>query len=325
MKKFLSLLLCLTLTAGTSMLTACGIGTGNSNTPGFSNSEDTSAEARTFTVTFQQSNQTDIEIKVEEGETLTMLPAPAERTGYTVRWETVDLTNIMKNITVKAEEIPNNYTITYDANGGTLETTTQEVTYDAKYTLATPTREDYIFEGWTRDGNIIVSGDKWTIAEDVSLVANWKDNRPTYTVKFVDGNSVKEISVKKGEAVASADVPEFIGKTGYTPHWDITDYTNIQADTTVTAIYDANVYTITYSAEGFEIDGTTVDLTYGADCTALDMSLTRETHNFLGWEYNGATYNKEIKWNVADNVTLTAKWAEKEEVVITFKDIMNLI
>ncbi|MBQ7913170.1 MAG: InlB B-repeat-containing protein [Clostridia bacterium] len=317
MKKFLSLILCLTLAIGASTFTACGV---KNNDSGYGNTQDTGSETTTYTVTFKQYNQPDVVRTVEAGESLTDIPTPAERTGYTVQWGTVDLTNITKNITVEAVETPNVYTITYDAGEGDVATKEQEVTFDCPYTLAVPEREDYIFQGWTYNGNAVLSGDKWTIAEDVTLVASWKDNRPTFTVSFEDGTSVKEISVKKGESVAAADVPEFIGQAGHTPHWDITDYTNIQSDMTVTAVYVPNVYVVTYDADGFELDGATVELTYGVDCTALDMSLTKETHDFLGWEYNGVTYTNTSKWNVAENVTLTAKWAEKEQVVITFTD-----
>ncbi len=317
MKKFLSLILCLTIAIGAGSLAACG---GNSKDSGYGNSQDTGSETTIYTVTFKQYNQPDVVKTVEEGESLTDIPTPVERTGYTVTWETVDLTNITKNITVEAIETPNTYTITYDAAGGEVATPTQTVTYDQEYVLATPEKEDYLFQGWTHNGNAVVSGEKWTIAENATLVATWKDNRPTYTVSFKDGTSVKEISVKKGESVAAEDVPAFIGQTGHTAHWDITDYTNIQADMTVTAIYEPIVYTVTYDADGFAIDGTTVELTFGATCTALDMSLEMDTHKFLGWEYNGATYNHKTTWNVAESVTLTAKWAEKEQVVITFTD-----
>ena len=319
MKKFLSLLLCLTIAIGAGTLTACGK---KSDDSGYGNSQDTGSEVTTYTVTFKQYNQPAVVKTVEKGESLTDIPTPVERTGYTVVWDKTeeDLENITQNITVEAIETPNIYTITYDANGGEVDTQTQTVTYDQAYVLATPEREDYLFQGWTHNGNAVVSGEKWTIAGDATLVANWKDNRPTYTVSFVDGTSVIELSVKKGESVAAEDVPAFVGHAGHTAHWDITDYTNIQADMTVTAIYVPNVYTVTYDADGFAIDGTTVDLTFGETCTALDMSLEKDTHNFIGWEYNGVTYTNSSKWNVAENVTLTAKWAEKTQVVITFTD-----
>ncbi|MBQ5929565.1 MAG: hypothetical protein IIX02_02125 [Clostridia bacterium] len=112
MKKFLSLLLCLTLTIGAATFTACGDNSGDSG--------NMSSELPTYTVTFKQYNQTDIEKEVEEGKALTDIPAPKDRTGYTVKWDktAADLANITGNVTVTAIETPNEYTITYEAGEG---------------------------------------------------------------------------------------------------------------------------------------------------------------------------------------------------------------
>lgn len=316
MKKLVMLILAMSMCFA---LTACGGGNSGCGI-GNSTSESSSQEQESVTVTFKQSGYSDVVKTIEKGETLTDIPAPQERIGYTITWETVDLTNITEDITVNAVEIANTYTVTYDANGGTVAEETQEVTFDAETTLATPMREDYLFNGWTYEESAVVNGAKWSIASNVTLVADWIDNRPTYKVTFVDGTKLTEIEAKKGEAVATEDVPAFVGKTGYSVGWDIMDYTNIQADLTVTATYKANAYTITYDADGFAIDGTTVQLTYDAACSALDMTLTREDANFLGWKYGEATYTNQSIWNVAENVTVTPDWEAKDQVTVVFTD-----
>ncbi len=409
-----------------------------------------------ITVTFKQAGQQDIVKKVSSGETITDVPTPIGKTGYTVVWDTTDFTNLTGDIVVNAVETANTYTITYETNGGVLANETQEVTYDSEVTLAVPTKIDYEFSGWYY-GEDLVSDGKWTIADNVTLVAGWEEVVPTYTVTFVQGTQSKTVSVKKGETVAESDIPELIEKTGYTAAWDKTDFTNIQGDMTVTAEYTANTYTITYnvnggtledntqevtydkdyelytptheksymrfdgwftsedtkfengtwkklngieltarwtdtretysvtfkngeeevvnytvkdgedfdtdniptleqnktgytltweekdytnvsenivvnvvatankytvtySAEGFELNGKTVELTYDALCTALDMSLTQEGCTFLGWKYGEKTYTNESVWKVADNVTLTAEWLNKDQVLVKFKD-----
>ena len=284
------------------------------------NSDNSAEQDVKVTVTFKQNGREDIVKTLEKGSSLTDIPTPAEKTGYTVAWENADYTNITENMTVNAVETANQYSITYNANGGVLENLTQEVTFDAVTTLAEPTKEDYLFNGWTYEGKAVVSGAKWAIASDVTLVAEWIDNRPSYTVTFVDGTNETAVSVKKGEGVALEDIPVFVGKTGYSVAWDITDYTNIQEDLTVTAVYTANTYTVTYDADGFAIDGTTVQLQYDALCTALDMSLTQNGAMFLGWKYEEVTYMNTSVWNVADNVTLTAEWVAKDQVTVSFVD-----
>ncbi len=287
-----------------------------------SNSESTSSipQKEYVTITFKQSGYNDVVKTIEKGQALTDIPTAQGKTGYTVTWDTTDFTKVTENIIVNAVESANTYTVTYDANGGTIEIATQEVTFDKETTLATPTREDYTFNGWTYEGTAVVSGATWTIANDVTLVAEWIDSRPTYTVTFVDGTQSKSVEVKKGESVPAGEVPTFVGKVGYSVAWDITDYTNIQDNITVTAEYTPNTYTITYDADGFSIDGTTVQLTYDAVCSALDMSLTKEDANFLGWKYGEATYTNESVWNVAENVTVTPDWETKDQVTVVFVD-----
>lgn len=295
-----------------------------SSSDGSNNSENTESssleQATTYKVTFKQNGHTDVVKTVEKGEDLTDIPMPQEKIGYTVVWDQMSFTNITEDIVVNAVATANKYTITYDANGGELANQTQEVTFDTETTLAIPTKEDYLFNGWTYEGAVVVNGAAWSIANDVTLVAEWIDNRPTYTVTFVDGAQLKTVEVKKGESVSAEDVPSFVGKIGYSAAWDITDYTNILTDMTVTAEYTANTYTITYDADGFAMDGTTVQLTYDALCTALDMSLTKEDAIFLGWKYGEVTYTKESVWNVADNVTITPDWGVENQFTIVFVD-----
>ena len=270
-------------------------------------------------VTFKQKGQEDIVKTIEVGDTLVDVPTPVDKIGYKVAWDTSDFTNIYADMVVQAVETANTYTITYDANSGFVENTTQAVVYDSQITLETPTKEDYEFLGWYY-GETLVEHGKWTIAQDVTLVAEWEDERPVYTVTFIDGMQVKEVAVKKGEDVASSDVPAFVGKTGYSVAWDNTDLTNIQGNITVNAIYTPNTYTATYKAEGYDIDGGTVELTFGEPCTALDMSLTDGTRNFLGWRYGDITYTDASIWDIAENVELSADWADKDQVLITFID-----
>ncbi len=317
MKKLTAFLLTICACAFVASCTAPG----NNDSSSIDSSATTSSEqTQTFTVTFKQVGAEDVVKTVKNGEALSDIPTPKTKTGYTVKWDVSDFSTITSNLTVNAVETANTYVVTYDANGGTVANATQNVVFDAETTLLTPERADYLFLGWTYQGNVVVNPAKWSIASDVTLVANWQDNRPNYKVTFVDGTKEKEITVKKGESVSASDVPAFEGKVGYTAVWDKTDLTNIQADTTVTAVYTANTYTVTFDADGFAIDGTTAQLTYDDVCSVLDMSLTKTDYRFLGWKYGEITYTNQSIWNVASNVTLTADWVLKDKALITFVD-----
>ncbi len=84
-----------------------------------------------------------------------------ERNGYSlVGWFTeedggteiksTDIVDIIGySIELYAHWKANNYTVTFDANGGSVSTRSKSVTYDEEYgTLPTPTRSGYSFNGW---------------------------------------------------------------------------------------------------------------------------------------------------------------------------------
>lgn len=57
--------------------------------------------------------------------------------------------NNASNITLYAYWTPNTYTVTFNANGGSVSTSSKTVTYNSTYgTLPTPTRANYDFVGW---------------------------------------------------------------------------------------------------------------------------------------------------------------------------------
>ena len=67
--------------------------------------------------------------------------------------------------------------VIYDANGKELERYSQEMKIGSKYTLLTPTKEGFTFEGWFLDGQRVEpSGDRWKISSHVTLVAKWTEN-----------------------------------------------------------------------------------------------------------------------------------------------------
>ncbi len=271
------------------------------------------------TVTFTQSGEVDKTIELTKGEGLSEedIPAFAEKVGYTVAWdlEGVDLTNIQEDITINAIETANTYTITYDAGNGEVEVATKEVAYDSNVTHPVPVLADWEFVSWTYEDVAVLDG-VWKIASDVTLVAQWTDQRPSYTVTFVQGTEAKSVTVKKGESVAAEDVPALIEIPGYSVAWDKTDYSNIQSNMTVTAQYTANTYVVTYDADGFDIDGTSIEVVYGS---AYSLAvLEKEGYNFLGWSYAGSVYTSGNTWNIAGNVTLTPSWSAIDQVTVTF-------
>ena len=113
------------------------------------------------------------------------LPIPT-KTGYTfIGWSGTGIVGVQLNVSVEkgsvgnrsyiANWVANTYIITFDANGGACSSPTQEVTYNSTYTLPTPTRTGYTFEGWFVGSEQYTSG-TWETNSDVTLVAKWTIN-----------------------------------------------------------------------------------------------------------------------------------------------------
>ncbi len=81
--------------------------------------------------------------------------------------------NASTEVTFTANWTGNKYTVTYDANGGSIENATKEVTYGSSYTLDTPVRDGYAFTGWKNGNTAVSSTGTWAIADNVTLTANW--------------------------------------------------------------------------------------------------------------------------------------------------------
>ena len=90
----------------------------------------------------------------------------------------------------------NEYTVTFDPNGGEVEPTSKTVTFDDTYgELPTPTRTNYNFKGWYLNSTKITADTVVKTAENHTLKAAWSRNYYALTINYVD---------KKGKPVADS-------------------------------------------------------------------------------------------------------------------------
>ena len=84
------------------------------------------------------------------------------------------------NQTLYAHWLPNKFTLTYNANGGTVSTGSKELTFGDSYgTLPTPTRDYYTFTGWytaASGGTKVSASTTPASATDVTIYAQWELN-----------------------------------------------------------------------------------------------------------------------------------------------------
>ena len=132
--------------------------------------------ANTYTITFDTAGGSEIAPITQDYGTVITAPEAPTREGYTfIGWDQeIPTTMPAENMTVTAQWEINQYTITFDTNGGSeIAPITQD--YGTVITApADPTREGYTFMGWDQEIP------KTMPAENITLKARWKDiEKPT--------------------------------------------------------------------------------------------------------------------------------------------------
>ena len=228
-----------------------------------------------------------------------------------------------------AQWIAKTYSITFDANGGSVSTASKTVTYDSTYgTLPTPTRTGYTFAGWytsASGGTKITSDAKVTTTDSQTLYAHWSAN--TYTVSYnANGGSVSATSktVTYGSTYGTLPTPT---RTGYTfAGWYTlaSGGTKVTSDTKVTitgaqtlyAHWSANTYTVSYDGNGGTGAPSAQSKTHGINLTLSTKVPVRDDYTFKGWATSSTgtvTYVPGETYADDSSVTLYAVW-EKETV-----------
>ena len=261
-------------------------------------------EINQYTVTVKPENgEADITITQDYGTPITA-PADPTREGYTfIGWDRdIPKTMPAENITVTAQWEINQYTITFDTNGGSeIAPITQD--YGTEITAPdNPTRKGYTFKGWDKEIPETMP------AENITVTAQWEINRYTITFDTAGGSEIAPITQDYGTNITSPADPT---REGYTfIGWDRDIPVTMPAENiTVTAQWEINRYTITFdTAGGSEIAPITQD--YGTNITA-PANPTRKGYTFKGWD-------KEIPETMpAENITVKAQW-EINRYTITF-------
>ncbi len=129
-----------------------------------------------YTITFDTNGGSEIAPITQDYGTEITAPANPTRKGYTFKgWDKeIPKTMPAENITVKAQWEINQYTIAFDANGGSeIAPITQD--YGTKITAPdNPTRKGYTFKGWDKEIP------KTMPAENITITARWRDTeKPT--------------------------------------------------------------------------------------------------------------------------------------------------
>ena len=152
------------------------------------------------------------------------LPEPT-RTGYTFAgWKDAsnntytssDTVAILADIELIAQWTPNNYTVTFNPNGGTVDQTSKSVTYDQAYgTLPTPTKTGYTFNNWKLNNNTITSSSTVATADAHTLTADWTPTPYTITYDYNGGSLAQGSTETTTYTIEDTVTLPTATKTGY--------------------------------------------------------------------------------------------------------------
>ena len=257
-------------------------------------------EINQYTIAFDTNGGSEIAPITQDYGTEITAPDNPTRKAYTFKgWDKeIPRTMPVENITVKAQWEINQYTITFDTNGGSeIAPITQD--YGTEITAPdNPTRKGYTFKGWDKEIPETMP------AENMTVKAQWKINQYKITFDTNGGSEIAPITQDYGTEITTPDNPT---RKGYTfKGWDKEIPRTMPVENiTVKAQWEINQYTITFDTNGgSEIAPITQD--YGTEITAPDNP-TRKGYTFKGWD-------KEIpKAMPAENITITARWKDTEK------------
>ena len=167
-----------------------------------------------YTIAFDTNGGSEIAPITQDYGTEITAPDNPTRKGYTFKGWDKEIPETMpaENITVKAQWEINQYTITFDTNGGSeIAPITQD--YGTEITAPdNPTRKGYTFKGWDKEIPETMP------AENITVKAQWEINQYTITFDTNGGSEIAPITQDYGTEITAPDNPT---RKGYTfKGWD---------------------------------------------------------------------------------------------------------
>ena len=267
----------------------------------------------------------------------------ADGTGSS--FEAGDVFGDAQNLVLYATWAPIEYTLTYDANGGTgTVPDPQAFTVVSGTTIATVTpgaltKSGYTFKGWwnsASDGSgtqTYTAGDVYKDPSDMTLYAVWVPNGQFAIVYDPNGGTgtIPNIQTFTGGASVTAATPvaNFV-KRGYTfGGWTDgsttraagSSWTSGSADIRLVAIWTLNSYNLSYNVNGGSGSAPTGgSYTVEAPATVSPAQLTRNGYTFIGWNTqangNGDDFFSGDSLDVTADTTLYAIWDANDYILV---------
>lgn len=145
-----------------------------------------------FNVTFDDEISNKISYKVAHGQTLSDIPNPTAKDGYSACWNVENFENILADVNVKAIYTPIEYTISFISDDSVVATKKYDVEKSVDFDNIS--KQHYVFNGWYADENC--SGE--SVANlavgnfgDKSFYAKWSAVEYFVTFHTYDGTNAE--------------------------------------------------------------------------------------------------------------------------------------
>jgi len=239
------------------------------------------------------------------------------KTGYTFKgWKLNGEGDALMSVTIASGSTGNKaytatwqinqYTITFNSNGGTeIDPITQNYATEVE-APANPTRTGYTFAGWLPEVPATIP------AENRTCVAQWTINQYTITFNTAGGSVIDPITQDYATTVVAPADPT---RTGYTfAGWDSDIPTTIPAgNVTINATWTPINYTLSYElADGSVASANPASYTIESAAITL-TNPTKTGFDFAGWTGTGldaATKTVTIATGSTGNRSYTATWTK---------------
>lgn len=237
-----------------------------------------------YTITFDTDGGSEIDPITQDYASAITAPENPAKTGYTFKaWDKEIPANMpAENITIKAIWQINQYTVTFDSNGGTeVAPITQD--YASEITAPeNPTRVGYEFAGWDKEIPATMP------AEDMTITAQWTAKKFIYTFNKKDDKSNVASDVIEIEQTFDADVVmptdeqlEWEGHTFEKYVETVPEKVTEDGEKTFTAQYSINTYKVTYYLNDEVVN--VAEVKYGEAIPAYEPTV-EEGMKFDGWQ-----------------------------------------
>ena len=260
-----------------------------------------------YTITFDTEGGSPIEpITLNYGASVTPPKHPIKIGCEFDGWDiNIPQTMPAKDYTITARWTTNNYTITFDTDGGTTIAPITQKYGDAVTFPDPPTKAYHTFAGWDKEIPTTMP------AENITIKALWNENNYTITFDTDGGSEIDSITQAYGTEIAKPNNPE---KEGYVfVGWDKEIPSTMPAENiTITAIWNEAIKVVSFDPNGGvwadntnEIKTEKLEFDYNAE---KYIAPTKRGYDFGGWikkdvAVSGADESYEAIWNLGKTVS----------------------